>query len=57
MADKRWDPPEFVYLQIEDEHGNIAKARWDAEIYWCDERIYKSDVKYRKVDYMKEDEE
>jgi hypothetical protein len=47
---KVWKPPEFIWLQREDEFGNLADSRWDGEIYWCDERIYASDVRYRRVD-------
>jgi len=48
--EKKCEPPEFIYLQREDEEGNMATNRWEGEIYWCDEQIYKSDVKYVRVD-------
>ena len=48
--EKAWKPPEFIWLRREDEEGNLATNRWEGEIYWCNERIYKSDVKYVRVD-------
>lgn len=47
---KIWKPPEFIWLQREDEEGNLADSRWEGKIYWCNERIYNSDVRYRRVD-------
>jgi hypothetical protein len=47
--EKAWKPPEFIWLQREDEEGNMAGNRWEGEIYWCDEQIYRSDVKYQRI--------
>jgi hypothetical protein len=49
-TNKVWEPPEFIWLQREDEDGNIVQSAWDSEVYWCNEKIFKSDVKYRRVD-------
>ena len=49
-TNKVWKPPEFIWLQREDGEGNLAGSAWGGEIYWCDEQIHKSDVKYRRID-------
>lgn len=56
-SNKNEFPPKVIYLQIEDEWGNIADNAWDSEVYWCDEQIYDSDIKYVRVDDEADQEE
>ena len=55
MDEKKWSPPKYIYLQIEDEWGEFAHNAWDSEVSWCDEIIYESDVKYVRVDMLDEE--
>lgn len=38
------DAPETIYLQMEDEEGNLSE-----EITWCKDQINDTDVKYKKI--------
>lgn len=54
-SDRQWEPPEFVYIQIEDEWGDLITESWEnEEITWCANQIYESDIKYRRIDVDEE---